>query len=577
MNDKTIIRPGGRRPRPGQGNDDQTVVRGSNPPQQGAPQQGGFQQDASDRTVVRPRGQSGQAPAQSQPPTQPSQQQTAQRYRDPSFSDTPQQAGPASAQRYVAPDYQQQQAPQTPPQQQYQQPQQQYQAPQQTAQQYQQPAQQHQAPQSPSYQPQQQMPPQVPQQTAPVAPNIQQPAAQVSNNPLLDLVSPLLSIAGKIRASGGSLDLEEFKHHAIQQIQHFQSCQFCLQGDQDLQFKASYGLCCLVDDLVLNTPWSKNSSWINESLLSVFHQETWGGEKFFAFLQEMESNPAATLNVLELYYLAMELGFEGKYREIPNGQPQHQNVKQNTFLLLSRYKPPQVEALSSHWKGIPDDKNSLVRLIPQWVIWSVTAGLSLVVFIVLSFMLAQLGDPVNQRVVSKYKEAPIQVIHQNRLPVTNTFEEIEQPDLEEIEIDYIEYFRGAFAREMDEGLMAVNVTDFGALVRLSRGDLFRSGSATLSEDYIPLVKKIGSVLSELDVRINVVGHTDNVPIRTLKFASNYALSGARARTVMDLLSDEVMSASRLSAEGLADTNPVAPNDTESNRALNRRVDIELHQ
>lgn len=572
MNDKTIIRPGGRRPRSGIGqnsNEDSTVVRGHQPPhQQGkAPQrdsqQSDFQADTSERTVVRPRSSSVQGQAAQSPP----QQQSATRYRDPSFSKTSQQST-AGAQRYVEPDFNPSQNNQN----------QNYQAKHYQAKHYQT---QYNSPQNQAHSP---TPPPIVQATQP-----QQPAPvtqvqmsfiqghQASNNELLDLVSPLLSIAGKVRESGGALDLEEFKHHAVQQIQYFQSCQFSLQGDQDLQFKASYCLCCLVDDLVLNTPWSKNSSWINESLLSIIHQETWGGEKFFSFLHEMELNPAATLNVLELYYLAMELGFEGKYREMPNGQPQHQHIKQNTFVLLTRYKPPHMEALSSHWKGIPDDKNSLVRLIPQWVIWSVTAGLSLTVFIVLSFMLAQLGDPVNYRVVSKYKDAPIKIIHQNRIPVTNTFEEIVQPDLEEIEIDYIEYFRGAFASEMSEGLMAVNLTDFGALIRLSRGDLFRSGSASLSEDYIPLVKKIGSVLSEMDVRINVVGHTDNVPIRTLKFASNYALSGARARTVMDLLSDELMGLSRLSAEGLADTMPVAANDSEINRALNRRVDIELRQ
>ena len=72
----------------------------------------------------------------------------------------------------------------------------------------------------------------------------------------------------------------------------------------------------------------------------------------------------------------------------------------------------------------------------------------------------------------------------------------------------------------------------------------------------------------------VAGHTDSQPIRTLRFPSNWHLSEARAKTVLQLFSQK-MDATRLKAEGRAESEPVAPNDTPANRARNRRVDVIL--
>ena len=113
---------------------------------------------------------------------------------------------------------------------------------------------------------------------------------------------------------------------------------------------------------------------------------------------------------------------------------------------------------------------------------------------------------------------------------------------------------------------------------LSRASLFGSGSASLDPKSQPLLKRIAEALNTVPGRVLVAGHTDSDPIPTglrLKFASNWDLAQRRAEAVAGLLATTVTPPNRLQADGRADTEPVAPNTTPENKALNRRVDILL--
>jgi len=105
--------------------------------------------------------------------------------------------------------------------------------------------------------------------------------------------------------------------------------------------------------------------------------------------------------------------------------------------------------------------------------------------------------------------------------------------------------------------------------------LFRSASAKLEPGYVDLFRRIGEALDEVSGKILVTGHTDNVPIRSLRFPSNWHLSQERALSVMQVVAERVKAKGRLEAEGRADTEPRVPNDTQANRARNRRVEVVL--
>jgi type VI secretion system protein ImpK len=109
-----------------------------------------------------------------------------------------------------------------------------------------------------------------------------------------------------------------------------------------------------------------------------------------------------------------------------------------------------------------------------------------------------------------------------------------------------------------------------------RGDgLFAPASASLVSEREALMRRIGEALVRVGGGVLVTGYTDNTPIRTLRFPSNWHLSEDRAQAVRDVLLGAGLPRERIRAEGRAEADPVAPNDTPANRALNRRVEITL--
>jgi len=108
--------------------------------------------------------------------------------------------------------------------------------------------------------------------------------------------------------------------------------------------------------------------------------------------------------------------------------------------------------------------------------------------------------------------------------------------------------------------------------------LFRSGESALRPQARPFIQAISEVLIELNRHVRVEGHTDNVPITTVQFPSNWELSATRAVTVVRVLSEEYgVQADHLTAVGHADSRPLADNLTAENRAKNRRVEIVVQE
>lgn len=120
----------------------------------------------------------------------------------------------------------------------------------------------------------------------------------------------------------------------------------------------------------------------------------------------------------------------------------------------------------------------------------------------------------------------------------------------------------------------VEMDERGLVIRFVEGVLFDSGKAEIKKQAMAVLDKIVPVLKQSRRQIRVEGHTDNVPIHTREFPSNWELSTARAVNVVRYFIDKHnFSPYTISAAGYGEYRPVAPNDTDKHRALNRRVDI----
>ena len=124
-------------------------------------------------------------------------------------------------------------------------------------------------------------------------------------------------------------------------------------------------------------------------------------------------------------------------------------------------------------------------------------------------------------------------------------------------------------------MVSVNQTRRGVVIDISASTLFGTGEAILRPGMLGVLRQVSAVLSKEELPIEVEGHTDDIPIATAQFPSNWELSSARASSVVRMLIDNGVPAKNLTVVGLASNQPLAPNDSQENRARNRRVTITI--
>lgn len=138
----------------------------------------------------------------------------------------------------------------------------------------------------------------------------------------------------------------------------------------------------------------------------------------------------------------------------------------------------------------------------------------------------------------------------------------------------LDAIKNVLEQELTEGRLQLEQDRKRVIIRIEERGSFQSGSAVMTEDFEDILFKISEVISQLPGEITVEGHTDDVPINTARFNSNWDLSAARASSVANaLLATGAVEPQRLKVQGYADTRPRASNEWPETRALNRRVEI----
>ncbi|MCW8944422.1 MAG: flagellar motor protein MotB [Sedimenticola sp.] len=138
--------------------------------------------------------------------------------------------------------------------------------------------------------------------------------------------------------------------------------------------------------------------------------------------------------------------------------------------------------------------------------------------------------------------------------------------------------RDAMQLEIEENLVSVETEQAKIIIRINEKGSFPSGSAKLNDDFYGVMVRLSEAVAKTPGKVVVAGHTDNIPISTRRFRSNWELSSARAVTVVHaLLDDPNIDPGRVTVEGHAESQPLVPNDSRENRAINRRVELVIER
>ncbi|HHX8497173.1 type VI secretion system protein TssL, long form [Vibrio diabolicus] len=379
------------------------------------------------------------------------------------------------------------------------------------------------------------------------------------NNPLLAEANGLLSIIGQIRATATHSDPLFLKETLAQKLRDYENRLRHHDVDLDTIDTARYCLCCSLDEAVLNTNWGGHSFWSHDSLLSSFYASSQGGEAFFKYLDKCMAQPDTNLDLLELMYVCLSLGFLGQYRLEKNGLESHRKLRRQIIAILKSYG-----------RGIPQElSNSIEQHIlngskasdraPLWVVCSVTAALLVCIFMYFSYELNKASNRTFSQLVN--------LVQPQQLNQDTTSESKSTPIAERIAM-YL-------ATEIGKGLINVEPLQDRVRISLKSQDLFESGSADVVAYIQPVISKLARTLESTQGKIIVTGHTDDRPIFTSKYPSNWHLSLARATAISEQLISNSALEGRVIPEGLGDARPLVENNSDENRAINRRIEIDL--
>jgi type VI secretion system protein ImpK len=403
---------------------------------------------------------------------------------------------------------------------------------------------------------------------APTYDQIATPAISVS--PLAAAASPLLQLLARLRSSRQQADPSGLRERAIRELRDFERRARDAGIAMEQLRPAHYALCASIDDVVLNTPWGAASSWSTQSLVATFHHGARGTDQFFDLLRQLRRNIDRFLPTVELMYLCLSLGFMGRYRQSQGEAGEFERLRADTHAVIAVRRRPVEQSLSRRWQGIAAPYRSSRGRLPVWVVAAAAVAICGGLFFWVSTGLNAESDVLHAQALM----APPS--HMPQVTRAATVQPLPPPPAPD-EPSALDRIRGMLQPEIDKGLVSVVGTATTPIVRIVNRGMFASGSATVQPVSVPLLERIGVALKDQAGTLLIMSYTDSQPIRTVQFPSNFQLSAARALAVRTIIARSVGDTARVTAEGRADADPIAPNSTAEGREQNRRIEIVLRR
>ncbi|TDK39699.1 type VI secretion system protein TssL [Rhizobium deserti] len=397
---------------------------------------------------------------------------------------------------------------------------------------------------------------------------------------LVRSAAPLLNLAHMLRYTDEQPDIEQLRRVAVEAVGRYERDLAGARISQERARAAHYVICATVDDVVLSKPWGVRAGWARSGLVSTFHMDVTGGDRVFDLLDHFHQSPGANKDLLLLIYLSLSLAFEGRTRVSPRGNLELGRIRDSLYkTLLGQYGIFERE-LSPHWKGVSARHKPLRTAVALWTLLSVLTLVFALGYLFFTLSLNNASDGTFQRLASlPPRDTPSVLIKAPEPPQATTAEVAQKVEIIEpvttkpapppSRLDNLLAF---LQPEVEKKLVTLSDSNGRLLVRINNSGLFEVGSAEVSSKFNDLIQRIGGALAAENLRAVVVGYTDNVPIRTIQFPSNWHLSQARAKAVGEILTSFTGPGAILT-EGRADSDPIADNSTPEGREMNRRTEI----
>ncbi len=374
-------------------------------------------------------------------------------------------------------------------------------------------------------------------------------------NPLLRAAGPLLLLLGRLRSSLSSAPPAQLLGQVGETIDAFEHEIRATGASAEQTRIAKYVLCAVADDIVQNIPGEDRHVWTQYSMLSRFFGERVGGVRFFEELDRAKADPSVNYDLLELMHACLALGFEGVHRTSSGGAASLQMIQRNLFETLRRVKQADPE-LSPRWQGKALASQAARFRVPVWSVAAISGVAVLGLYFVLRALLGGNAEAAASALLSVHPKGELGIVRK-------VFS-APPPPAPPQQAKVCATVRPPIVCQVTPNLIIVRLVDI---------TLFEPGQAAVRAEFKPLIERIADVLEQEGGAIKVVGHTDNVPIRTARFPSNLQLSQERAKAVGELLSGKLSRRDRISFEGKGSDAPIASNETRDGRGKNRRVEI----
>jgi type VI secretion system protein ImpK len=371
--------------------------------------------------------------------------------------------------------------------------------------------------------------------------------ANASSALLLRAADALLGVMPRLRDIGTLPDPAALRAQLLQRLATFET-EAAAGGAPPSHIAAGRGLLCsFADESIAASPWGAQGLWTAHALAPTPSPDP------LQLAEQALADPHAQAPLIELFHVALALGFEGRWSDTPQGKAQLDSLaaRLHAQLPTHRGRAGAARTLSLHWRGLATRGHRDLATLPLWAAVALGGALLLALWLVLNARLDARTRPVFSRIAAMpaalQGTASAAALRPRLAAVLPAEAQIEVRDDAQ-----------------------------RSLITLPADGLFVAGSARLDAHADALLARVAQALRSALAQggeVAVIGHGDDEAPASLQFPTGWHLTRARAQAVADALVARRVAPVR--AEGRAEFEPRAPNTTSAGRAQNRRIEIEL--